>query len=301
MANQHQQMTEEQVKALQEKLKNMSPEELKEFQKQQCIFCQIIAGKVASKKIYEDNKCLAILDINPANPGHILLMPKEHYTIMPVIPENELSHLSMVAKALSHVILNSLKSEGTNIFIANGIAAGQRAQHFMIHIIPRRENDGLPFNIPAKDIGSQKLLGAKRSIKKKIESLFKIKKRIIDIEEKPKLIQETKFKDIEGCPEKTKDDKSNTKETKIKQTKTKDSGYGKKEKFVTSKTAKKYHRKNCSAAKKITKQTFLTEEEMKKAEKKPCSCINHSKDKSDCESEKKEKEVSLDDIANLFK
>ncbi len=71
-----QQMSEEQVAELQEKIKNMSPEELKEFQKQQCIFCQIISGKVASKKIYEDEKCIAILDINPANPGHLLLMPK---------------------------------------------------------------------------------------------------------------------------------------------------------------------------------------------------------------------------------
>ena len=68
-----QQMTEEQMKALQEKLSKMSPEELKEYQKQQCIFCQIVSGKVQSKKIYEDDKCLAILDKNPANPGHVLL------------------------------------------------------------------------------------------------------------------------------------------------------------------------------------------------------------------------------------
>ena len=78
-----QQMTEEQVKELQEKIKNMSPEELKEFQKKQCVFCQIISGKVQSKKVYDDEKCIAILDINPANPGHVLLLPKEHYSIMP--------------------------------------------------------------------------------------------------------------------------------------------------------------------------------------------------------------------------
>src|SRR3989344_2863950 len=97
-----QQMTPEQVEALKEKLKNMSPEELKEFQKKQCIFCQIISGKIEAKRVYEDERVLAILDINPANPGHILLMPKEHYAIMPQIPKEEMEHLFMAAKALSN-------------------------------------------------------------------------------------------------------------------------------------------------------------------------------------------------------
>ena len=73
-----QQMTPEQAKQLQERLSKMSPEELKAYQKQQCIFCQIIEGKVQSKKIFEDEHSIAILDINPANPGHTLLLPKEH-------------------------------------------------------------------------------------------------------------------------------------------------------------------------------------------------------------------------------
>ena len=90
----------EEMEALQEKIKNMSPEELKEFQKKQCIFCQIIEGKVQAKKIYEDEKSIAILDINPANPGHILLLPKEHYSVMPQIPEEEVAHLFMVSKFL---------------------------------------------------------------------------------------------------------------------------------------------------------------------------------------------------------
>ncbi|MBU0461615.1 MAG: HIT domain-containing protein [Nanoarchaeota archaeon] len=55
-----------------EDLKNMSPEELRELQKQNCVFCHIAAGKVPAKKVYEDDRCLAILDINPANAGHVL-------------------------------------------------------------------------------------------------------------------------------------------------------------------------------------------------------------------------------------
>ncbi len=143
-----QQLSKEELEALQEKIKNMSPEELKEFQKKQCIFCQIIAGKIQSRRVYEDDKCIAILDINPANPGHILLLPKEHYSIMPQIPEDEVSHLFVVVKTLSNAILKALDAKGTNIIIANGIAAGQKAQHFMVHIIPRKKKDGIRFEIP---------------------------------------------------------------------------------------------------------------------------------------------------------
>lgn len=143
-------MNQEQMKALQEKIKQMSPEELKEFQKKQCIFCQIVSGKVQSRKIYEDEKVLAILDINPANPGHLLLLMKEHYSIMPQIPEDEIPHIFMVAKALSNSMLRGIDAQGTNIIAANGIAAGQRAQHFMVHIIPRKENDGINFVLPQK-------------------------------------------------------------------------------------------------------------------------------------------------------
>ena len=95
------QMTQEQVNALQEKLSKMSPEELKAFQKKNCVFCQMVEGKASARKIYEDEVCLAILDIYPANPGHILLLPKEHYPIMPLIPEDELKRAWVLRKFLS--------------------------------------------------------------------------------------------------------------------------------------------------------------------------------------------------------
>ena len=147
----------EQLKDLQEKIKQMSPEELKEFQKKQCIFCQIVAGKVQSKKIYEDEKVIAILDINPSNPGHTLLLTKEHYSIMPQLPEEEVAHVFMVAKALSNSMLRGIDAQGTNLIVANGIVAGQRAQHFMAHIIPRKDNDGINFVLPQKTMNQQEI------------------------------------------------------------------------------------------------------------------------------------------------
>ncbi len=159
-------MSEEQMKELQEKVKNMSPEELREFQKKQCIFCHIISGKVQSKKIYEDDQSVAVLDINPANPGHILLLPKEHYSIMPQLSDEEIAHLFTVAKTLSNAALRGLGVQGTNIMVQNGVAAGQKAQHFMIHIIPRKEKDGLDFELPQKEIPEADL----EVIRKKLEA-----------------------------------------------------------------------------------------------------------------------------------
>lgn len=152
-----QEPSEEQIRELQEKIKQMSPEELKEFQKKQCIFCQIISEKVQSRKIYEDDKVLAILDINPANPGHILLLTKEHYSIMPQLSEEEVGHVFMAAKSLSNSMLRGIDAQGTNLIVANGIAAGQRAQHFMVHIIPRKENDGVSFVLPQKTIEEKEI------------------------------------------------------------------------------------------------------------------------------------------------
>ena len=152
-----QEINKEQLKALQEKIKQMSPEELKEFQKKQCIFCQIVSGKVQARKIYDDEQVLAILDINPANPGHLLLLTKEHYAIMPQLPDEDISHIFMVAKSLSNSMLRGIDAQGTNIIVANGIAAGQRAQHFMVHIIPRKDNDGVNFVLPQQTIQEQEI------------------------------------------------------------------------------------------------------------------------------------------------
>ena len=177
-------ITEEQRKAMEERLKNMSPEEIAELQKQQCIFCQILSGKIPSKKVYEDDICMVILDINPAAKGHCLLLPKNHYSIMPQIPENELSHMFLVSKAMSQILLKSLRVDGTNIFVANGAAAGQRAPHFMIHVIPRKEGDGL-LAVDTKIVD----LDERKELLQKIEARFNqvmgIKKEVVEVKGEP--------------------------------------------------------------------------------------------------------------------
>ena len=197
-------MSETQKKALMEKLERMSPEELREFQKKQCIFCQIATAKVRSRKVYEDEKVIAVLDINPASKGHVLVIPKEHYSILPQIPEEEINHLGIIAKRLSHAVLNGLKVQGTSLFIANGTAAGQRAQHFMLHIIPRNSKDGL-LVIPQKQVGDAEISKVRESIQNKLNEALGIKKEIVvekKHETKLEPLKPTHVDRIEQRPEK---------------------------------------------------------------------------------------------------
>lgn len=161
----------------------MTPEQMAAAAKQQCIFCHIVTGRVASKKVYEDDKVMAVLDINPANPGHILLITKEHYVVMPQIPDDVVAHIGMVAKALSHALLRALKAQGTTIFVANGVTAGQRAQHFMLHIIPRIEGDGIGIDYQEHSISDA-------DYKKILDALRKgVEKSLGPVEEEPEEVK----------------------------------------------------------------------------------------------------------------
>ena len=167
-----------------DELKNMPPEQIADLQKQNCICCLISGKKVQAKVIYEDAQCVAVLEINPANPGHMLLFPREHYLIMPQVPEDVLRHLFQVSKHLSQAALRALQVEGTNITVANGAAAGQRVPHFMVEIIPRKAHDGLSaFALPQGMATDEKLA---RLLRRRIHELFGIPDAVeAEVVEKP--------------------------------------------------------------------------------------------------------------------
>ncbi len=185
------QLTPQQQKELQEKLKNLSPEELAELQKQNCIFCQLVSGKIPSKKVYDDEHSIAILDINPAAQGHLILFPKKHFAIMPQMPDKELSHLYSIAQNLSQLLLRTAKVSGTTIFAANGLAAGQRAQHFVLHVIPRQEGDKLLL-YEEKIVPHETQEKVRMVMINRLNELLGIKKEVIQVEEKEEIVEEEK-------------------------------------------------------------------------------------------------------------
>jgi histidine triad (HIT) family protein len=134
---------EPQEEASPQDTQNMSPEEIARLQKQNCIFCKIVSKEIPAKILHEDDDVICILDINPASEGHILVMPKKHYMILPHIPEPLQEKLFITVRLMSNTLLKAMQCKGTSIFIANGSAAGQKAPHVLIHVFPRTENDGL--------------------------------------------------------------------------------------------------------------------------------------------------------------
>ncbi|MAF34901.1 hypothetical protein CMO91_03580 [Candidatus Woesearchaeota archaeon] len=119
---------------------------------QDCIFCQIANGQVPAKKVYEDASFMAVLDINPANPGHVLLLPKTHTSVYPQLSESDSSGAGMLCKKISLAMIQGLGVQGTTIFVANGGVAGQRAPHLIIHVIPRMQGDNLFQPHPVKPV-----------------------------------------------------------------------------------------------------------------------------------------------------
>lgn len=204
-----------------EQLRNMSPEQIKELQKKSCVFCQIVEGKIAARKVYEDEECMAVMDINPANPGHLILFSKEHYQIMPQIPEYTVEKLFMVSKALTQATLKALKSHGTTIFAANGAAAGQKAPHVIIHIIPRFEGDNLGMNVPEKETTEAELQKIKKTIIPKIKEALGTEKKPINLDVEPEKIGEKVEAEFKEVKEKGKEAKPRKEEKAKKPTKKK--------------------------------------------------------------------------------
>lgn len=106
-----------------------------------CIFCKIIKGEIPSYKVSEDGQTLAILDINPVNKGHTLVMPKEHHVNILDVPEAVLSATMKTVKKIT--IALSKYADGVNIGQNTKKAAGQLVDHLHFHVIPRYTNDGL--------------------------------------------------------------------------------------------------------------------------------------------------------------
>jgi histidine triad (HIT) family protein len=109
----------------------------------ECIFCKIVAGEIPSYKVYEDENCLAFLDIAPVNYGHTLVVTKKHYANMEEIPENELCQLIKAVKKVGKALKDGLGAAGYNIGENNDPVAGQVVPHIHFHVMPRRVDDGL--------------------------------------------------------------------------------------------------------------------------------------------------------------
>lgn len=106
-----------------------------------CIFCKIANGDIPSTTVYEDDDFRVILDINPANLGHCLVLPKTHADNIYEMSEEMTGKAFTLAKKIAAAVKTATDCDGVNILQNNGEAAGQTVFHFHIHIIPRLKSD----------------------------------------------------------------------------------------------------------------------------------------------------------------
>ncbi len=127
------------------------------------VFEMIINGDIPSTKLYEDESCLVILDINPVEKGHALVIAKKPYPVFTDCPDEELAHLMSIAKKVDLKLRSTLCCDGTNILINNDEASGQEIPHLHIHVIPRYKNDEQNFGFVKQkyEDGEIKKLGEK--------------------------------------------------------------------------------------------------------------------------------------------
>lgn len=114
--------------------------------KENCIFCKIIAGEAPASIVYEDEKVLVFPPLQPVNEGHLLIIPKKHAPYFADLDEDTAMHIMKIAKKLTAAIRKSkYKSDGVNLFLADGEAAHQEVFHFHLHVYPRFFGDDFGF------------------------------------------------------------------------------------------------------------------------------------------------------------
>jgi histidine triad (HIT) family protein len=111
-----------------------------------CLFCGIVDGSVPSETIDSDERTVAFMDINPATPGHALVVPRAHSADLIEIEAEDLEATSVAAQRLAKRIKATLNADGINVLNACGAAAWQTVFHFHLHVIPRYEDD--PLKLP---------------------------------------------------------------------------------------------------------------------------------------------------------
>jgi histidine triad (HIT) family protein len=109
--------------------------------REDCVFCQIGAGRLAAQIVYQDEQSIAFLDSHPLFPGHVLLCPLEHYETLTDLPAALCGPMLSKTQLLARAVEAALDAEGTFIAVNNKVS--QTVPHLHIHVVPRRRRDGL--------------------------------------------------------------------------------------------------------------------------------------------------------------
>ena len=108
-----------------------------------CVFCRLLAGDLPATFLFRDEQCAAFMDIQPVNPGHVLVIPVRHARYLADLDPPTAGRLMQEAQRIAAAIRSSgVRCEGINLFLADGEAAMQEVFHVHLHVFPRFAGDG---------------------------------------------------------------------------------------------------------------------------------------------------------------
>ncbi|HEY7624701.1 MAG TPA: HIT family protein [Candidatus Limnocylindria bacterium] len=114
-----------------------------------CVFCRIVTGAEKASFVAQGSDAVAFLDVHPINEGHTLVVPRKHTASIADVDEIAAVAMWSLARRVAKALDGSgLRSEGFNLFLANGSSAGQEVFHAHLHVIPRWRGDGFGIRFP---------------------------------------------------------------------------------------------------------------------------------------------------------
>ncbi len=131
--------------------------------------CRIVRGEQPARILFEDECLLAFLHIAPVNPGHALVIPRQHYNSLTSVPPEVLKAAALLLPRLAQGLLRAVKGDGFNLHLANGENTGQAFPHTHWHIIPRYGNDGFAWNSRVVDCTTAEQDAIVRKVRKRLE------------------------------------------------------------------------------------------------------------------------------------
>jgi len=140
-----------------------------------CIYCRIAAHELPASILYEDERTMAFLEIQPITPGHIIVIPKVHAESLCMLSVEDAEQIMRVGQMMDRALhASDLRCEGVNLVLADGRAAGQDVEHVNLHVFPRFEEDEFELNVNAnlgRLPGREQLEESARMIRRALERI----------------------------------------------------------------------------------------------------------------------------------
>ena len=136
----------------------------------ECVFCAIVAGEAPASQVYEDDRVVALMDIAPATPGHLLVVSRDHAPNLAELDPDDGARMFKVAQQLAQALRDSsIPADGINLFLADGEVALQEVFHAHLHVLPRTRGDGFTvkaeFGSPERDVLDAQATAIRQALK----------------------------------------------------------------------------------------------------------------------------------------